>query len=156
RANCQDLCLPDGTAAITYLFQPATGLPEHDRQAGLYPGIQPEGVYAWNEELSVGVLITGAISLVRIVWLFVFAATWLVVGCCCRPITLTTPSPTWGHRLMGIQFRDSTGRKFDLGTAGLHTLGYLLSMSFLLPQIVSVVLMLTGARGQSLTDVVLG
>lgn len=141
---------------MTNMFEPSPGLPDPDRQPGFYSGIVAKRFFAWIVDLVVVFLITGAISLVTIVGLFVFPAIWLVVDFCYRTITLSNRSATWGHRLMGIQFRDSTGRKFDLGTAGLHTLGYLLSMSFLLPQIVSVVLMLTGARGQSLTDVVLG
>lgn len=141
---------------MTNMFEPSPGLPDPDRQPGFYSGIVAKRFFAWIVDLVVVFLITGAISLVTIVGLFVFPAIWLVVDFCYRTITLTNRSATWGHRLMGIQFRDSTGRKFDLGTAGLHTLEYLLSMSFLLPQIVSVVLMLTGARGQSLTDVVLG
>lgn len=142
---------------MTYAtFEPSPGLPDPDRQPGFYSGIVTKRFVAWLVDLFVVFVVTGLLSLVTIVGLFFVPVIWLVVDFCYRTITLTNRSGTWGHRLMGIQFRDSTGRRFDLGTAGLHTLGYLLSMSFLLPQIVSVVLMMTGARGQSLTDVVLG
>ena len=141
---------------MTHAFEPSPGLPDPDRQPDFYSGIAAKRFFAWLADLLVVLLFTSAISLVTIVGLFIFPAIWLVVDFCYRTITLSNRSATWGHRLMGIQFRDSTGRTFDLGTAGLHTLGYLLSMSFLLPQIVSVVLMMTGARRQSLTDVILG
>jgi hypothetical protein len=38
----------------------------------------------------------------------------------------------------------------------LHTLGYTLTIATLLPQLLSIALMLTGARGQGLSDLVLG
>jgi uncharacterized RDD family membrane protein YckC len=58
--------------------------------------------------------------------------------------------------LMAIEFRASDGQRFDLGLAVAHTLG--LTISFALPilQVVSIVLMLTGPRGQGLSDLVLG
>lgn len=141
---------------MTYAFQTSPGLPDPDRQPGFYSGVVTKRFLAWLADLLVVFVITGAISLVTIVGLFFIPVIWLAVDFCYRTVTLANRSATWGHRLMGLQYRDSTGRMFDLGTAGLHTLGYLLSMSFLLPQVVSVVLMLTSARGQSLTDVILG
>lgn len=137
-------------------FEPSPGLPDPDRQPGFYSGIVAKRFFAWLIDLAFVFAITGAISLVTIVGLFVIPLIWAVVDFCYRTITLNNRSATWGHRIMGIEFRDSTGRRFDLATAGLHTLGYMLSMSFLLPQIVSIILMMTGSRGQSLTDVVLG
>jgi uncharacterized RDD family membrane protein YckC len=59
-------------------------------------------------------------------------------------------------RLMNIEFLDRNGQRFDAATAFLHTLGYSLSMAFVIPQILSVALMLISARGQGLTDHVLG
>ena len=57
---------------------------------------------------------------------------------------------------MSIEFLDRYGQRFDGATAFLHTLGYSLSMAFVLPQILSVGLMLVSRRGQGLTDMVLG
>ena len=59
-------------------------------------------------------------------------------------------------RLMAIEFRDRTGRRFDLATAFLHTLGYTLTIATLLLQVLSIGLMLTSARRQGLSDLVLG
>jgi hypothetical protein len=57
---------------------------------------------------------------------------------------------------MGIELRDRHGRRFDLAMAGLHTMGYVLSFGMAPLQVISVVLMLTSARAQGLTDHVLG
>ena len=59
-------------------------------------------------------------------------------------------------RMMGIRFLSRDGARFDAATAFLHTLAYTMSVAFLLPQIISVGLMLLSPRGQGLTDHVLG
>jgi hypothetical protein len=70
--------------------------------------------------------------------------------------TLTSGSATWGMRLAAIEFRRIDGSRFDAITAFLHTLGYTLSISSVLPQLASMVLMATGPRAQGLSDLVLG
>ena len=57
---------------------------------------------------------------------------------------------------MGIGLRDAKGRRFDTGMALLHTAAYTASVAFILPQILSVALMVLTARKQGLTDHVLG
>jgi uncharacterized RDD family membrane protein YckC len=88
--------------------------------------------------------------------LFFFPVLMAVVGFAYRVVTIARGSATWGMRLMAIEFRGSDGQRFDLGLAFAHTLG--LTISFALPilQVISIVLMLTGARGQGLSDLVLG
>lgn len=135
----------------------APGLPDPDLHPDFYAGIASKRLAAWVVDLIVVAALTAlGVLLTAFIGLFFLPLIWLVMDFSYRTITLANRSATWGHRLMGIEFRDRTGRRFDLGIAALHTLGYTLSMSFVLPQIVSVVLMLTGARRQSLTDVVIG
>ncbi len=50
-------------------------------------------------------------------------------------------------RVMSIEFLDRYGQRFDAGTAFVHTLGYSLSMAFVLPQLISVALMMISRRG---------
>ena len=88
--------------------------------------------------------------------LFFLPLLYLTISFLYRTISLARHSATPGMRLMAIEFRDRTGARFDLGTAFLHTLGYTLTISTLLPQLLSMGLMLTTARGQGLTDLVLG
>ena len=57
---------------------------------------------------------------------------------------------------MNVVMLTRNGERFDLATAFLHTLGYTLSIGTLLVQILSGFLMLTSARGQGLTDHILG
>ncbi|MCA3510485.1 MAG: RDD family protein, partial [Rhodobacter sp.] len=88
--------------------------------------------------------------------LFFLPALYLTISFLYRTITLARHSATPGMQLMAIEFRDRSGAKFDLGTAFLHTLGYTLTISTVLLQLLSMGLMLTTARGQGLTDLVLG
>lgn len=133
------------------------GLPDPDLRPEFYSGIASKRLVAWLVDLViVGAMTALAVLLTAFIGLFFIPLIWLVLDFSYRTITLANRSATWGQRLMGIEFRDRTGRRFDLGLGALHTLGYTLSMSFVLPQVVSVVLMLTGARRQSLTDVVMG
>lgn len=138
-------------------FDPSPGLPDPDLRPDFYAGTVSKRLAAWVIDLIlVALLTTVAVVLSAFLALFVLPLLWLVMDASYRTITLANRSATLGQRLMGIEFRDRNGRRFDLAHAGLHTLGYLVSMSFVLPQVISVVLMLTGARGQSLTDIVLG
>jgi hypothetical protein len=57
---------------------------------------------------------------------------------------------------MSVEMRDGYGRRFDGGTAFLHTLGYSISLAFPVLQIISVIMMVMGPRAQGLTDNVLG
>ncbi len=88
--------------------------------------------------------------------LFVFPIMMAVIGYAYRVVTLTRASATWGMRLMAIEFRDASGARFDLRLAALHTLGLTISFAIPFVQVASVVLMLTTARGQGLSDQVLG
>ncbi|MEL6565169.1 MAG: RDD family protein [Pseudomonadota bacterium] len=87
---------------------------------------------------------------------FFFLGLMAVVGFVYRLISLTGGSATLGMRLFAIEFRRADGTRFDLGTAFLHTVGYTASWAVAPLQLISIVLMATSARGQGLTDMVLG
>jgi uncharacterized RDD family membrane protein YckC len=73
-----------------------------------------------------------------------------------RTLTIAAASATPGMRLMAIEFRNLRGERFDLTTAFIHTVLFTLSISFGLPQVISVILMLVTGRKQGLTDHFLG
>ncbi len=87
---------------------------------------------------------------------FYFAFLLWVVAFVYRVVTLARRSATPGMRLVGIEFRTIHGEHLDRGLALAHTLVFMMSMSLVFPQILSVILMLTGARGQGLGDLLLG
>ncbi len=132
-------------------------LPDPDRQPQFYSGIPSKRLLAWVIDTVLIVLICALIvPFTAFTGLFFFPLLVLVVGFAYRVVTLTGGSATPGMRFAAIEFRTQHGERFDLSNAFLHTLGYSISFAFPILQVISVVLMLTNARAQGLTDHVLG
>ena len=134
-----------------------THLPDPDTQPQFYDGVAIKRLFAWVVDTILIVLVAVAIlPFTAFTGVFFFPFLLLVVGFMYRTITLAGGSATWGMRLFSIEFRTMHGERFDLGTGFAHTLGYTISIAMVPAQIVSIILMLTTARGQGLTDHVLG
>ena len=131
--------------------------PDPYTQPEFYTGVPAKRFMAW---LIDAVLIFALSALVVVLTVFIGAFFWplvyLIVGFCYRLVTITNGSATLGMRFAGIELRDAQGARLDLGYAFAHTLGYTLSISTFVIQLVSIVMMLTTARGQGLTDAFLG
>ena len=108
------------------------------------------------DTILVALLTAAIVPFTAFVALFFLLFFFLVLGFLYRWVTLSTRSATRGMRLTAIEVRRSDGLPLDLAGAFLHTLGYTVSMAMVLPQILSVGLMATRARGQGLSDLVLG
>jgi uncharacterized RDD family membrane protein YckC len=134
-----------------------TGLPDPHYQAEFYADVPMKRFMAWIMDIM---LIAGLTTLAIIftvgIGLFFAGFIYLVLGFSYRVITLANGSATLGMRLMAIELRSHRGEKLELSQAVLHVLGYYISMSMVIVQIASVILMLTTPRGQGLTDMVLG
>ena len=132
-------------------------LPDPDRHAEFYADVAVKRAMAWGVDT---VLITALTALVvpftGFLALLVLGGLYLLVGFVYRWVSLTRASATPGMRLFAVVLRDGRGRGLDPVTAFVHTLGYTLSMAFVLPQVISVALMLVTPRGQGLSDLVLG
>ncbi len=131
--------------------------PDPVRHAAFYQGVLTKRLIAWVLDMVLIGLITAVIvPFTAFTALFFLPGLYLFVGFLYRWATMSGRSATWGMRLMNIEFMDRQGQRFDAGAALLHTLGYTLSMAFVLPQVASVLLMLTSPRGQGLSDYLLG
>lgn len=134
-----------------------TSQPDPIRHADFYDGVLIKRFLAWVFDLVLIALLTAVIvPFTAFTALFFLPVLYLTVGFIYRWITLTGRSATWGMRLMNIEFLDRQGKRFDAETALLWTIGFSLSMAFILPQLLSIGLMLMSSRGQGLTDHVLG
>ena len=133
-----------------------THLPDPDRQAEFYESVPAKRAIAWVIDTVVIALLTTLIAAVSLVGLLFWLPIFAFVNFVYRWASLANGSATPGMRLMSIEFRNSKGDALSSAEAFLHTLGYVISMSMILVQVVSVVLMMTGARGQGLSDLVLG
>jgi uncharacterized RDD family membrane protein YckC len=134
-----------------------SALPDPYHQPEFYDSVPTKRLLAWIVDTVLIVLLCLLIvPFTAFTGLFFFPMLMLVVGFIYRTLTIAGASATPGMRLMSVEFRGADGHRFDFAQAFLHTLGYSLSMSLPIIQLVSVVLMLTSARKQGLTDMVLG
>ena len=132
-------------------------LPDPDTQSHFYETVPTKRLLAWVVDTVLIVLACVAVlPFTAFTGIFFFPLLILTIGFVYRVVTIATGSATWGMRLFAIEFRTAKGERFDLGTAFAHTLGYSISVAIPVLQVISVVLMLTTARGQGLTDHVLG
>lgn len=142
---------------MTYPHTAPWGLPDPDTQAEFYADVPVKRAIAWVIDVLLVFAMALLISLLTVgIGFFIFGFLLLAIGFVYRTVSLANRSATLGMRLVSIELRTARGERFDLATAALHTLGYQLSMAFVLAQIASIVLMLTSPRAQGLTDHVLG
>lgn len=132
-------------------------IPDPVTQPEFYADVPVKRLVAWvADTLLVAVICLLILPFTAFTGLFFFPLLMLTVGFAYRVATIARGSATWGMRLVAIEFRTLSGRRFDLPMAFLHTLGFTLSCLFAILQIASVVLMLTTPRAQGLTDHLLG
>ena len=142
---------------MTHTDTASWGLPDPDTQAEFYADVPVKRAIAWVVDVLIVFATAFLISLLLVgIPFFFFGFLLLTIGFVYRTVSLANRSATIGMRMTSIELRTAKGERFDLPTAALHTLGYQVSMAFVLVQIVSIVLMLTSARAQGLTDHVLG
>lgn len=132
-------------------------LPDPDRHADFYRGVAVKRGLAWVSDAIATTAITALIvPFTAFTALFFLPLLFLVVNFVYRAAFLANTSATPGMWLTGIEFRRLDGGRMDAGTAIAHTMGTMVTWGFLLPQAISVLMMLLGPRGQGLSDLVLG
>ncbi|MCE8418768.1 RDD family protein [Rhodovulum sulfidophilum] len=148
-------------SAMTEQTEPSAdrlwGLPDPALQPDFYAGLPSKRLAAWVVDVVLILVISLlALPFTAFTALFFLPLFFTLVGFAYRTVTLARGSATWGMRIMAIEIRTARGDKLDLSTAALHTLAYSACITFVLPQVASVILMLTGARAQGLPDFILG
>ncbi|WP_294609193.1 RDD family protein [Roseovarius sp.] len=132
-------------------------LPDPDTQPEFYADVPTKRLFAFVVDTIVIIAISILIvPFTAFTGLFFFPVLTVMVGFAYRVITIAQASATWGMRLTAIEFRTAQGTRFDLGMAFAHTTGFTISVMLPLLQVISIVLMLTTARAQGLSDHVLG
>ncbi|MCZ4351452.1 RDD family protein [Roseovarius aestuarii] len=131
--------------------------PDPSTQPEFYADVPLKRLLAWViDSIIILLLSLLAVVLTAFIGALFFPLLMLIVSFAYRIVTLSRGSATWGMRVMAIEFRTWRGERLDRSTAALHTLGYSFSLALVMPQVISVILMLTGPRAQGLTDHVLG
>lgn len=131
--------------------------PDPMRAPQFYASVPSKRLIAWIIDVVFTVVLTLlVIPFTAFIGIFFFPVLVMLIGFAYRTLTIAASSATWGMRIMSIELRDEQGARFDFVKALLHTLGYSISLAFILVQVVSIVMMVGSARGQSLTDLALG
>jgi uncharacterized RDD family membrane protein YckC len=132
-------------------------LPDPTRHAAFYDGVPAKRALAWVIDAVIAGIVTAIIVPFTVfVALLFLPALFLVVSFLYRWATIANGSATLGMRLMGVQLLDSDGHDLTSATAFGHTFIYTVCMAMVIPQLVSIVLMATDARGKGLGDLALG
>jgi uncharacterized RDD family membrane protein YckC len=142
---------------MTYSSTYSTGLPDPHTQAEFYADVPVKRFIAWMIDATLIFLTAFLISLLTVgIGFFFFGFLIVVIAFIYRTASLANRSATLGMRIAAIEMRNHRGERFDLVTAALHTIAYQVSVSMVVPQVISIVLMLTTPRAQGLTDHALG
>ena len=143
--------------AAAQMYPSSSPLPDPRTQPGFYTSIPMKRLLAFVFDVLFIFALTFLVSVLTFgLGFLVFAGIYAIISLIYRIATLSNRSATWGMRLMAMEMRTAQGARFDLGTAALHTLGTAASFAVAPLQLISVILMLTTARAQGLTDHVLG
>src|SRR5690606_16075884 len=133
------------------------GLPDPETQGGFYADVASKRFFAWIIDiLLIGLLTALTLPFTLFIGVFFLPLIFGVLSFMYRVVSLANWSATPGMRVTSIEFRTGRGARFDLAAAFLHTLGYAMSVAIFPLQMISIVLMLTSARAQGLTDHVMG
>ncbi|WP_340108607.1 RDD family protein [Pikeienuella sp. HZG-20] len=132
-------------------------LPDPERDAQFYDGVPARRLFAfiidfvlvWCMALAIGVLTLGIGFLM--LGFIIFAVDFVY-----RVTTISNRSATLGMRLVGVELRRRDGGRFNLGDALAHTILFYIACSFIVLQLISVVLMAGSAMGRGLHDIPLG
>lgn len=131
--------------------------PDPISQSIFYENVPVKRLLAWFfDALIIFILCLVILPFTGFLGLFFLPLMWLVIGFAYRVITIANSSATWGMRIVSIELRNSLGARLDFGEAALHTLIFTVSFGIFIVQAVSIVLMCTSLRGQSLTDHLMG
>lgn len=145
------------TARLYYRIGRTRSLPDPVSEPAFYQGVATKRALAWVVDVGITfVLCLLVLPFTAFTGLFFWPLLWLVVGFAYRWMTIGAGSATWGMRLMAITLRERDGARLGFGTAFAHTLGYTISVAVFPLQFISAALMATQARGQGLSDLVLG
>ncbi|MEP5760379.1 MAG: RDD family protein [Litoreibacter sp.] len=132
-------------------------LPDPIAQPEFYQGTAVKRFFSWMIDLVIIFLISAVIATLPffIGWFFfplIFLATQMIycIG------SLSRQSSTPGMRLMNIELRGPNGGYLQPGEAALHTIAYVVSMGFVIPQLITLALIMISPKGQGLHDLIVG
>ena len=131
--------------------------PDPSTQSWFYADVVPKRAMAWVfDTIIIAFLVALIVPFTGFLALFFLGGLYVVISFLYRWIGLARSSATLGMQLVGIEFRDAQGYRMSGSLGFVHTLFYVISVAFVFPQILSVLMMVLGKRGQGLSDLLLG
>lgn len=132
-------------------------LPDPEYQSEFYDDLVVKRILAWVVD---AVIIAGltmiAVVMTAFTALFILGFLSLTISLLYRWLTISAWSATPGMRLFSVELRTLSGERLDSATALWHTALFLFFKTMVLPQLFSVVMMMTSRYGQSLHDMATG
>ena len=132
-------------------------LPDPRVQPEFYADVTFKRLLAWiADAILISLLTVVFVLFTAFTALLVIGFVTLTISLLYRWLTISAWSATPGMRLVSIQLRNHRGEKLDAGTAFVHSALFLVLKSFVIPQLISIAMMLFTERGQSLHDAFTG
>ena len=134
-----------------------SAIPDPHAQPDFYKDVPLKRLLAWVIDACITLLACVIIlPFTAFTGIFFFPLLFLLVGFAYRFVTIANNSATWGMRVFAIELRQADGAHMSPASAFAHTLGYTLSWSIPVFQLISMLMMAATERGQGLSDHVLG
>ena len=132
-------------------------IPDPATQPEFFSGVTFKRLIAWTLDLMAITIISAIVATLPLFigWFF-FPLVFLAVKLVYCIGTISRGSATPGMRLMNIELRNREGRAMESSEAVLHTVTYVVSMAFVIPQLISLALMVVSPKGQGLHDMFVG
>ena len=132
-------------------------LPDPIDQPEFFAGVPFKRFVAWMLDL-VAISIIAAIlaTLPFLLGWFVIGFIFLAVQLVYCISSISRHSATPGMRLMNIELRSKDGGPLEGSEVALHTVTFLISMMFVIPQLITIALIALSPKGQGLHDMLLG
>ena len=132
-------------------------LPDPRTQAEFYSDVTIKRFVAWVfDAILISILTFLVVLFTAFTAILIIGFVSLVISLAYRWLTISAWSATPGMRLVAVELRNHRGEKLDSNTAFLHSALFLTLKSFIIPQLISIAMMLFTERGQSLHDAFCG
>ncbi|MCB1390914.1 MAG: RDD family protein [Rhodobacteraceae bacterium] len=132
-------------------------LPDPLDDPRFYDHLVAKRFLAWVIDLLLTlVMVVLALAATGFLAIFIFPLVWSAVAIAYRTVMLTRYGATAGMWIAAVEWRGLDGRRPPRETALTHSILYAVSMTFVVPQIASVTMMLLTRYRQGLNDWILG
>lgn len=134
-----------------------TGLPDPTYQSDFYAGVPIKRFLAWAVD-EILLLLASVLVVILTLGLagFIFPLVYLALSFTYRALSLSRRSATLGMRLMALEIRNSAGQRLAANEAMIHVGGFMVSMAFVVPAVISAVMVVLSPRHQALHDLIGG